>query len=71
MEQKHFRTNTEVLLLSQFKFVPFRGKTIVVVEMCIPECNECTFLFEFIQYAIFIRIQAVAILIIRIHVGFN
>jgi len=71
MEQKDFLTNVGVLLLSKFEFAQFRGKTIVVVGRCIPGCNECTFLFEFIQYAIFIRIHAVAILIIRIHVRFN
>jgi len=65
MEQKDFWTNVAVLLLSQFEFA------LVVVGRCIPECNECTFLFEFIQNAIFIRIHAVAILIIRIHVRFN
>jgi len=68
MKQKDFWTNVAVLLLNQFEFAPFRGKIIVVVGSCIPECNECTFLFEFIQYAIFIQIHAVVILIIRIHV---
>jgi len=29
----------ENYLLSKFEFAPFRGKTIVVVGRCIPECN--------------------------------
>jgi len=29
----------EVLLFSKFEFTPFRGKIIVVVGRCIPECN--------------------------------
>jgi len=39
MEQKDFWTNAAVLLLRKFEFAPFRGKTIVVVGRCIPECN--------------------------------
>jgi len=39
MEQKDFWANAGVLLLSKFEFSLFRGKTIVVVGRCIPECN--------------------------------
>jgi len=49
MEQHKCRTNVGVMLFSKFEFIPFRGKTIVVVGRYIPECNVMNLpLFEFI-----------------------
>jgi len=36
MERWECRSNVGVLLLDQFEFTPFKGKTIVVVRMHIP-----------------------------------